>query len=122
MAKRQVYLVKPRSELPANRGCVKSKWVFKIKCDGRFRARLVACGYSQTPGVDYTENYSPVINDVTFHLMILAMIYLTITQNSGCRNSIPSWRTRGEHIYGMSPRYARFRVLDKRTRMSGFIR
>ncbi len=71
--KRRVWVIKPRSEMPSNWRCVKSKWVFKIKRVGRFRARLVACGYSQIPGVDYTDNYSPVINDNTFRLMILAL-------------------------------------------------
>ena len=36
----------------------------------------MACGYSQIPGVDYTENYSPVVHDVTFRLLlILKIIY-----------------------------------------------
>jgi hypothetical protein len=39
---------------------------FKIKGNGVFRARLVACGYSQVPGVDFNESYAPVINDVSF--------------------------------------------------------
>ena len=50
------------------------KWVFSVKRDGRFRARLVACGYSQIPGVDFTENYAPVVHDVTMRIMIIAMI------------------------------------------------
>ena len=32
---------------------------------------LVACGYTQIPGVDFTEAYSPVINDVVFRIMIV---------------------------------------------------
>jgi len=48
--------------------------VFKIKRDGVFQARLVACGYSQIPGVDFTENYAPVMNDVTWHILLVAMI------------------------------------------------
>ena len=56
---------------PGGNTLVKSKWVFKIIRDGRFRARLVICGYSQVPGVDYTENYSPVINDVTLRIMLV---------------------------------------------------
>jgi hypothetical protein len=28
------------------------------------RSRLVACEYSQIPGFDFTEIYSPVVNDV----------------------------------------------------------
>ena len=54
------------SELPNGRTCIKNKWVFKIKRNGIFRARLVACGYSQIPGVDFQESFAPVINDVTF--------------------------------------------------------
>ena len=54
-----------------NRRCVKHKWVFDIKRNGTFRARLVACGYTQVPGIDFTEAYSPVINDVVFRIMII---------------------------------------------------
>ncbi len=53
---------------------MKSKWVFKVKRNGVFRSRLVACGYSQIPGVDFTENYSPVVHDITFQILILAMM------------------------------------------------
>jgi hypothetical protein len=49
------------------RRCVKCKWVLKIKRNGVYRARLVACGYSQVPGIDFNEvPYSPVINNVTY--------------------------------------------------------
>ena len=44
MLKRQVWRKTKRSSMPANRRCVKSKWVFKIKRNGVYRARLVACG------------------------------------------------------------------------------
>jgi hypothetical protein len=37
-----------------------------MKRNGIFRARLVACGYSQVPGIDFNENYASVINDVSF--------------------------------------------------------
>ena len=32
------------------------------------RARLVALGYSQVPGIDFTKNFAPVVNDVTFKI------------------------------------------------------
>ena len=44
-----------------------------------FRARLSACGYSQIPGVDYSANYSPVINDITFIMLLLTMMYIGLS-------------------------------------------
>ena len=53
METRVVWKRVKRSNIPSNKRCVKCKWVFKIKRDGTFRARLVACGCSQIPGVDF---------------------------------------------------------------------
>ena len=63
-----------RALVPSNHHCVKSKWVFKIKRNSGFWAKLVACGYSQIPGVDILVYYSPVVQDITYNLLILAMI------------------------------------------------
>jgi hypothetical protein len=35
---------------------------------------LVACGYSQIPGIDFNENFAPVINDVSFRIMLIAKL------------------------------------------------
>ena len=67
----KVWETVPRSSIPSNCRCVKHKWVFDIKRNGTFRARLVACGYTQVPGIDFTEAYSPVVNDVVFRIMIV---------------------------------------------------
>ena len=32
---------------------------------------MVACGYSQIPGVDFNESFAPVINDVSFRVMLI---------------------------------------------------
>ena len=52
-------------DLPQNTKLVGCRWVFTIKCnaDGsieRYKARLVARGYTQTYGVDYRETFAPV--------------------------------------------------------------
>jgi hypothetical protein len=35
---------------------------------------LVACGYSQVAGIDYDENFAPVINDVTYRILLIVKI------------------------------------------------
>jgi hypothetical protein len=55
---------------------IKSKYAFRltVKPDGtlKFRARLVACGYSQVPGMDFDETYAPTAKYkalcIIFHL------------------------------------------------------
>jgi hypothetical protein len=63
-----------KSELSNGYTCIKNKWVFKIKCNGIFCARLVACGYSQVPGVDFQKSFAAVIIDVTFCILLIMML------------------------------------------------
>ena len=60
MIERGVWRKTDRKKIPNNRRLIGNKWVFKIKRDGTFRARLVALGYSQIRGVDYTDNFAPI--------------------------------------------------------------
>jgi hypothetical protein len=34
----------------------------------------VACGYSQVPSINFTESYTPVINDVSFRINLIRMM------------------------------------------------
>jgi len=59
-------------------GC---KWVYKIKRDAageisRYKARLVAQGYSQQPGTDCDEIFSPVVRYDSLRLLIALSISL----------------------------------------------
>ena len=71
MIKRGVWANVDQSSIPEGRKLIGSKWVFKEKHDGRFRARLVCLGYNQIPGVDFSLNYAPVGNDVTFRVVMV---------------------------------------------------
>ena len=35
---------------------------------------MVALGYSQVPGVDFTDNFAPVVNDVAFRVTLTRMM------------------------------------------------
>ena len=65
MINRGVWRKTDRAKIPKNRRLIGNKWVFKIKRDGTYRARLVALGYSQIPGIDYT-----VAHDVSFRIAL----------------------------------------------------
>ena len=63
------------TELPKGRKAVGSKWTFKEKrgADGnitRYKARLVAQGFSQQYGKDYDETFSPVVRSESVRSVI----------------------------------------------------
>ena len=85
-------------ELPKDKKVIGSKWIFKrkINADGsveRYKARLVAQGFSQTHGRDYDETFCPVVrfesirsviavavqNDLILHQMDVTSAFLNGT-------------------------------------------
>ena len=61
------------TKLPPGVKPIPTKWVYAVKRapDGsvaRYKARLVAAGYRQRPGLDYTELYSPVAKSATMRV------------------------------------------------------
>ena len=62
-------------EIPNGRKPIGNKWVLKIKRDGMYRVRLVSLGYTQIPGIDFQDNFAPVVNDMTFQsVLTLALL------------------------------------------------
>ena len=64
---------KIRNILP-NRRLIDSKWVFKKKIDGWFRSRLVAQGYNQIQGLNFTINYSPAVTDARLRITLTYVV------------------------------------------------
>ena len=65
---------------------VEYKWIFVRKRNKkneiiRYKARLVAQGFSQRPSIDYEETYSPVMDAITF----IFFISLVVTENLDMR-------------------------------------
>ena len=71
------------TELPKGKKPIGCKWVFKKKeavseKEGeRFKARLIAKGYSQRLGIDYDEVFSPIVR----HTSIRAVLALIANQD-----------------------------------------
>lgn len=60
---------------PKNQKSVGSKWVFKRKLDDkgqvmRYKARLVAQGFTQKYGINYDEVFAPVARSTTMRLLL----------------------------------------------------
>ena len=73
LAKREVFA--PVVRTPEDVKPVGYRWVFVRKRNEknevvRYKARLVAQGFSQRPGIDYAETYSPVVDAITLRYLV----------------------------------------------------
>jgi len=62
-------------DLPKHKSPINVRWIFKIKCraDGtiaKYKARLIAKGFLQKHGIDFTKVYAPVARMETIRLLL----------------------------------------------------
>jgi hypothetical protein len=75
---------------PSSCNVVTGKWIWTIKrhADGtleRYKARWVLQGFTQRPGVDHDETFSPVVKPATVRTVLSLALSLGLGQ---CTNSM----------------------------------
>ena len=73
--------IRPIRQVKAKHNIVGCKWVYKLGGDAncnisRYKARLVAQGFSQQPGTDFDEIFSPVVRYDSLRLLTALSISL----------------------------------------------
>jgi len=97
-------------DLPVGRKLVGSRWVFKVKrnSDGsveRFKARIVAKGYSQVEGLDYDETFAPVTRYDSLRLIIALALHLGLDMSQADIKSAFLNGDLNEEVWMMPPCY-----------------
>lgn len=62
-------------ELPTGRKEIDMKWVFAIKDDGRYKARLVVRGFKQLYGIDFEDTFAPTAAQAVIRICMAIAAY-----------------------------------------------
>jgi hypothetical protein len=83
--KRDAWEKKVRTSLPKGQRPLKVKWVYKIKDEekeeAKYKSRIVIKGYTEIPGVDYTESFAPVATSTAINMILGTALLLRFTQD-----------------------------------------
>ncbi|CAB1105745.1 unnamed protein product [Ectocarpus sp. CCAP 1310/34] len=82
LRKHNVFNLVPLSSVPKGEKILATKFVFKTKLDGQFKARLVVGGHRQEPGQDYGRSYAPLCR----------IRSIRMTYAFGCHNDWPIYQ------------------------------
>src|SRR6185312_726778 len=86
--------------VPRPSGCnvVTGKWIWthKRRADGtleRYKARWILRGFTQRPGVDYDETFSPVVKPATVRTVLSLALSLLACAPAGCEECVSPWHS-----------------------------
>ena len=71
MLEQKVWCIVKKEDVPNNKCLVGCRWIFEICKDGQYQARIVTQGYTQVPGIDFNFHHAPIVQDVTFHILLI---------------------------------------------------
>lgn len=71
MTKNNIWDMERSYQLPTQQKRIGSKWVFTVKRNGVYQARLVAKGYDQIPGVEFNYTFAPVTWDISMRVLLV---------------------------------------------------
>jgi Reverse transcriptase (RNA-dependent DNA polymerase) len=116
---KQVWLIVQKSNVPKGRKIIGNRRVFVRKDDGRYLARTVAKGFIQIPGQYFQENHAPVINDTTFHLILVLKLLFGLKSKQFDNETAFLYGTLEDEIYvQFSDGYERYLQTEKRKDVS----
>ena len=104
MEKNDVWDICDINEKPENPRLLGAKWIFKVKKNGVFKARLVAQGFTQILGVDHQNNLSPIIYETTYRIVLTMWAMYGWSAKIKEIETAFLYKDLGEEIYLMIPK------------------
>ena len=108
-----------RSAVPKGRRLVRLTWAYKLKRDGRFKARLCVQGCSQVAGVDYDQTFCSTMRSGSLRLLCAASAHfgLRMRRWDFVAAYLQGELEEGETIYCSLPPGYEWRLNDKGERV-----
>ena len=96
-------------DVPKDKDVISVKWIYKTKKDDhgnvqKHKARMVARGFTQQPGIDFNETFAPVARMDTVRTKNHCCTKQMACSLDGCQVGILKWLSRRGSICGTATR------------------